>query len=283
MQEVGQLLHVLVDVAVAVQEDVQPGGGIRLKGVGNVWKTIIQSFFPHLVILASPPRPEICLSRILSNSTKLEILVLVGLAAMSAASRLLGTRCSSLSLVRESRASWEATMYSTNTSSSSGTLVSSFLVLRMLRIGFFSILVDRLSSVRNWLEKGKLRLVMCLPEMSWWKKEQVVERFSRFETSRKRTRCSSTARGRWRRFLEGTLTRPREGSLMKLRRTRGFLGVRKQSSRSLKERAGFLFLVEILRERRLSREDLEGDIWRASSEIGQVKVSKEMIEGTRKL
>ena len=42
----------------------------------------------------------------------------------------------------------------------------------------------------------------------------------------------------------------------------------------MEERAGFLFLVEILRERRLSREDLEGDIWRASSEIGQV--SEEM-------
>ena len=37
MQEAGQLMHVLVDVAVAVQEDVQPEGLDTIRKDGQVW------------------------------------------------------------------------------------------------------------------------------------------------------------------------------------------------------------------------------------------------------
>ena len=63
-----------------------------------------------------------------------------------------------------------------------------------------------LSSDRKEGEKGKSRVVMCLPDMSWLKKEQVLLSFSRFETSRKIRSLSRTARGSLRRVRGLALT-----------------------------------------------------------------------------
>ena len=124
-----------------------------------------------------------------------------------------GSTSSSRRLERSSRASWEVTRYSTNTSSSSGIIESLVLELRRRNTRFFSTILLMPNLETNCGGKGNPRVGMILSSNTRLRNiEQVKPRDSRLLTLRKHRRYFRISTGSsvilvdWRVSILGTLT-----------------------------------------------------------------------------
>ena len=157
------------------------------------------------------PDNETCWSRIRSNMMKLLSLDWLAWDVVWSSS-FGGSTSSSRRLERSSRASWEVTRYSTNTSSSSGIIESFVLELRRRNTRFFSTILLSPHLETNCGEKGNPRVGMILSSNTRLRNiEQVKPRDSRLLTLRKGRRYFRISTGSsvilmdWRDSILGTL------------------------------------------------------------------------------